>query len=192
MRAATDGMEGGGDRVQVRVAHVAADDHAREQRVHLVKVEDEIELANIGEAAVERLDEDLGVGQLCTTDNSSPPGRGLASNGRRCRHSTHLDQVEDAQLALGLVDDEDKVERCVIAEDWRWRQLLRSTRSDVGWPMSQADERRALSRQLTHRHEAAPTALPAPCPYRPHPPIPAAAHPAAARQSCTGCPHASR
>ena len=70
------------DGARARLHDEPTDDHLVDDPMHLLAVEDDVELAHILEMAVERLDE-------------------------------NLDQVENAELTLGAVDDHAKVERRV-------------------------------------------------------------------------------
>lgn len=55
----TLGAHAGHDAVEICFNDDAADNHFRQRRVHRLKVEDEVEFANVLEEAVERLDIDL-------------------------------------------------------------------------------------------------------------------------------------
>lgn len=63
---------------------------------YLVNMEDEIEFANVLEATIEGLDEDLKFDGTATA---------------------YLNEIEDAQLALRRVDAENEVERRIVTVD---------------------------------------------------------------------------
>ena len=71
---------------------------------HLVKVKDQIELAYVLECAIERLDEDLG-------------GTGRIPNAtvRRAPCTTHLYQIQYAELTLRTIHHEHEVQRSIAS-----------------------------------------------------------------------------